>query len=583
MALLLAPLAVAAVSIMRLHWVPTGDIAVIDLRSRDVFSLHPPFTGLFSRRGWNHPGPAMFWLLAPFAWLGRSAPVVLREGWLLIDAAVLAAAVLLAARVNRTLLLVVASTAALSYLALPAPVHRIPWNPWMPVPMLVLLLVLVVRAGSGRPRDLIGVVVVGSLMVQIHAGIAPIVVGLSAIALGRVVLDARAAPGGPRTLRTPLLWSLGLGAVLWTVPIVGAVIGEPGNLRVLVRYFLDAPDPPLGLARAVRIMAAEFAWRPPWLGGPYRVQSLLRLAVGASPGWLVPPIVVLVAGWALARRTGRRDDARLVVTALAALGLGIVAISRADVAFAYTFEWRGVVAAFAVAVAGVPFVRYAVGLYGARLGRVVVALVVTVVAASTIIAVPKLGRRPADEDLQARAMRSIRTALASEPALGGRRILVLDTVGEFPTQALRTGVIDELDRRGAAVRASGMWARSFGSGRIAGVRRVDEVWALVVGDGAIADVASVPGARVVWRARPAGTADRDTLALRAALRAQLLAAGRDDLVPSLDLTSVDPRLADVAGLDPRYVALLAARQRAMALADPCRCALIATPGGRADR
>ena len=168
-------------------------------------------------------------------------------------------------------------------------------------------------------------------------------------------------------------------------------------------------------------------------------------------------------------------------------------------------------------------------------------------------------------------------------SLAGRRVLVLDTIGEFPTQALRSGIVDELDRRGAEVRASGQWARSIGRRRIAGLRAVDEAWALVVGDGAIADAAAAPGARVIWRARPEGRVDRNTLSLRSALRAQLLAAGHPELLTSLDLTTVDPRLADVPGLDPRYVALLANRQRAAALLDPCRCAIVVTPGGRAAR
>ena len=256
--LILVPLAAAAVSVLGHRWVPTGDTAIIDLRSRDVFSLHPPLTGLFSRRGWNHPGPAMFWLLAPFALIARSAPVALRLGWILLDAVVLGAALMLAARVSRTLLLVTAITAGLSYLALPASVHRVPWNPWMPVPMLVLLLVLVVRVGNGRPRDLMGIVVLGSVMVQIHAGIAPVVVALTLLAILWAVLDARATTAGVRALRAPFLWSAALGALLWLPPVIGALTGEPGNLRVLVRYFLDAPDPPRRASASTVANAARF-------------------------------------------------------------------------------------------------------------------------------------------------------------------------------------------------------------------------------------------------------------------------------------------------------------------------------------
>lgn len=582
-AVLLLPLVAAAVSVLGHRWVPTGDIAIIDLRSRDVLSLHPPLTGLFSRRGWNHPGPAMFWILAPFAAAARGTAAVLRIGWILVDAVVLLAASVLAARVSRTLLLVTSLTIGLSYLALPASVHRMPWNPWMPVPMLVLLIVLAVRVGSGRPRDLIGIVVVGSVMVQTHAGVAPVVLGLAALAGVWAVRDARRGSEGLRALRSPAGWCLGVGVLLWLPPTIGAITGAPGNLRILLRYFLDAPDPPLGTARALRIMAAEFAWRPPWLGGPYRVQSLLQLAVGASPLWLVPPVALLIAGSALSRRAGRRDDARLVIAAAVVLLCGVLAISRADIAFPYTFEWRGVVAAFVVVVATVPFVRLLVAREPARIARIATGLAVAVVVATAAVAVPKLARRPIGEDLQPAAGIAVRRAIERGPDLRGRRVLVLDPAGGYPIQALRAGIADAVDAAGGELRMPGAWARATGSERVSGVAAVDEVWSLVVGDGEIADALARPGARLVWRAQPESAEGRRTAELRAQLRQRLIDAGRPELVPSLDQIRLDPRVARVPGIDPRFAALLATRKAAAVRADPCRCALIATPGGRGTR
>src|SRR5437763_856356 len=46
--------------------------AVIDLRTRDVFTSQTPLVGPYSR-GFNHPGPALFWLLAPFSVLAGGA------------------------------------------------------------------------------------------------------------------------------------------------------------------------------------------------------------------------------------------------------------------------------------------------------------------------------------------------------------------------------------------------------------------------------------------------------------------------------------------------------------------------------
>src|SRR5207247_343770 len=79
--LVLVPFAVALVRAFRDGWVPSADEANVATRSLDVFSRHPPLTGLPSTSGWyggnvqaNHPGPIEFYLLAvPLRVLGRSA------------------------------------------------------------------------------------------------------------------------------------------------------------------------------------------------------------------------------------------------------------------------------------------------------------------------------------------------------------------------------------------------------------------------------------------------------------------------------------------------------------------------------
>ena len=37
-----------------------GDIALIELRARDVLSRDPPLSGVYSRYGWSHPWPLMY-------------------------------------------------------------------------------------------------------------------------------------------------------------------------------------------------------------------------------------------------------------------------------------------------------------------------------------------------------------------------------------------------------------------------------------------------------------------------------------------------------------------------------------------
>jgi len=63
---LLALAAVLVVLVVRTgySYTPAGDIGAIDLRVREVWSLHPPLVGPYGNHGWNHPGPLMFYLLA---------------------------------------------------------------------------------------------------------------------------------------------------------------------------------------------------------------------------------------------------------------------------------------------------------------------------------------------------------------------------------------------------------------------------------------------------------------------------------------------------------------------------------------
>src|SRR4051794_6892165 len=49
-------------------YLPNVDIAVFELGVRNTLH-HGAFVGPYSRFGWNHPGPFIFYLVAPIYWL----------------------------------------------------------------------------------------------------------------------------------------------------------------------------------------------------------------------------------------------------------------------------------------------------------------------------------------------------------------------------------------------------------------------------------------------------------------------------------------------------------------------------------
>src|SRR5207245_9506948 len=65
------PVLVLLVRAARATWAPSSDWAAIEARTRDVWSSHASLVGPYSRYGWNHPGPLLFYVLAlPYRLLG---------------------------------------------------------------------------------------------------------------------------------------------------------------------------------------------------------------------------------------------------------------------------------------------------------------------------------------------------------------------------------------------------------------------------------------------------------------------------------------------------------------------------------
>ena len=166
----LVPFLVALADVATRPYVAVADAAKIELRTRDVWSVGTPLTGLISRWDWNHPGPAMFWLLSPASVLAPDSAWAFRLTYVLLVIGAIVAALALAWTLGRRVFTVVVVTTLLAALALPPAVYRTPWNPRFPLPLLILLAVLVARVAWGHTRDVIGVVVVGSVMVQTHVG-----------------------------------------------------------------------------------------------------------------------------------------------------------------------------------------------------------------------------------------------------------------------------------------------------------------------------------------------------------------------------------------------------------------------------
>ena len=476
------PLAVAVVSVGSHVSFAAGDAAKIELFARDVWSTHTPYTGLIGRMNWNHPGPVMYWLLSPATFIATQSSTPVRVLNVLLVSGALIAAAGLAWSLGRRFFSVIVLSTLLALIGLPAEVIRVVWNPWFPIPFLVLLFVLVARVASGRNRDLIGVLIIGSIMVQTHAGTALIVAALAILALAFVVIDARRTRSMPERWRSTLAWIGGSALLLWILPIIGMFKGVGGNLAVLARYFRDSPDGHLGLRRATAIFAAEYQWRPPWLGGLDRVLEIkgfagfAELAAPSYSAYLILPIVVLTVGYLVARSGPMQLWRRYIAATAVLLVVGVFAISRADHAFAYTFAWRVVIAPLSILVPAVPIFARIVDRRRVLTTVVAVGVAISCVVATVRLA-PKMNPGVQDNYLVSQMIGSIARAIDLADA-SGEKVAFRDDTGSFFGSGVASGVVNEMDRRGVRVVVSNneYGARVYGEHRAGPLSSASAVW-----------------------------------------------------------------------------------------------------------
>ncbi len=270
-ALLLVPLVVSAVDLwfsVGNAFLPHSDQALIELHTRDVWH-HIVTTGAYSRYGNQHPGPLLFYVLAvPYRVLG-SRSVALNMTALLVNGATIVAILALAMRRGR-LPMVVAAVVPVALLvhAMGSDQLRDPWNAYLPVLPLLLLLLLAWSVAVGDLWMLPVAVAVGSFAAQTHLGFALEVFGLLLIAtVGALVYAYRhRATGAVRLLARSVAVSVGVGLVLWSPVLYGTFIRDDGNIQANIDLF-TAGVPAAGFHTALRVLAPQWGFRPEWIFG----------------------------------------------------------------------------------------------------------------------------------------------------------------------------------------------------------------------------------------------------------------------------------------------------------------------------
>ena len=347
--LVLLPLAVVLIAMAgAASWHPASDLAVEVLRISDVGGRHTPLVGVHSRYGWDHPGPLLFWALAPFRWvLGTKGVLV---GVVVLNALAVVGALLIARRRGGLPLVVLVGGALLTLTwALGPSLLADPWNPWVALLPFFTFVLLAWDLADGELRALPWLVGVGTFLVQAHLGYTPLVLGLglaAALLARQGVRHADGADGAiaPATARRTGLLALVVAAVLWIPPLLQQLFGAEGNLTAILDFVRHPSEPAVGWRIAWGILGTELGLPGAWLTG----RELDAFGVRTSS--TVPALILLAATGtlgAVAWRCGAPSAGRLAALAVVATGLGVVSGARVTgLVGSYLVRWWWVIAAF---------------------------------------------------------------------------------------------------------------------------------------------------------------------------------------------------------------------------------------------
>lgn len=530
-------------------WYPAGDWGMLELRAMDVGTADTPLLGPYSRYGWNHPGPLLFWVLALPYRLTGGEPTGLLVAAAAVNAAAAAGLVVFAFRQGRVVLAGAAALAcSLLVLNLGPDLVRDPWNPWVTVLPFGLLVVLAWSATEGDRLALPLAAFVGSFLVQAHVGFMALV--------GALAVWAVAVVWRRRLSRRPLAWAGVVAGVCWLPVLVDLAVGRR-NLIDMVQHFAGSDEEPAGLGTAVGIAARELGLKQPWLGAEEPPNPIGGALTGRPAAALLLPVVVFVGAIGLAWWRRRFDAVRFQATVGIAAVVGVVSVSRVtDEVFDYLVRWWWVVAAlWWVSVFWSLWCALVDERVTGRRRTLALAAVAGVTGAGVLwFSIGALGDiepapMPAD-DWHPALLAVTDDTLAAVPH--DRPVLVENT------GPLSGWAFDALTARMAAdgvdvlVPDEGINLNKFGEHRVVGDDPPESVVWVVTGT-PIQSFAADPGFREVARYDPLSPDERaHYLALEAELVAQLRAAGLHDVVfaleeglslyPAKDHPAVDQRL-----------------------------------------
>lgn len=493
-----------------------SDMATEELHVREI-GHHPVEVGPFSRFGWFHPGPAIYYLNWPFYQLTGHASQTFAIVALLSNAAcVLAIALLVRRFLGGAAMIWTLVVLAIYLRTLGGSFLRDGWNPYLPVLPFVLFVLLAWAWVQGSRWSAVAAAVVGSFAVQSHVGFAPPVAAVAAAAIvWRVAIWFRRRGTPASDVRRPAWLPAVVGVVavvlMWLPPLLQQIHGRPGNLTVLLRYFRSSQGQ-WGYRQGVREISNSLGALPAYVVGQKPV-----------PGILFPPhypawtgILAVVAGLAavgLAVRVRAWPALGLLVLAGVVGAVGIVSVHQVvGPLFGYLVKWlvaAGLLLWIGIGCAVLAFVQRGPACLrpAARLGQlprrtILGAAAVVLVLLTALNTADVLSAEPSqmdDEHVVQPLAAAVETWLREHPDDLVRVDFAPTTRAELVgTPFVGAGLVLALQKKGVNVRANPFWHVPFGAYLTADQDRVRWEVVLAFNDGSSPPPA--PGQQVIARA-----------------------------------------------------------------------------------
>jgi hypothetical protein len=235
------------------RWAPVYDIALFEIRLRDVGTAHTPLIGFGGRLGklqhGSHPGPMAFYLLTPLYRLLGGTYWALRASVAAMNAfAIVSTLAIVGRRAGTWAVLAVGVAFSLIEAGYGLLTLTEPWNPYLPLFWFALFLAAVWSVADGERRLLPIVAATASICAEIHVSFVAICGGIGLFALVPFVRSFRRADARGRMEHLRLGFaSVAIVLLLWIPPILEQLTHAPGNLRTIADYFAHPPEPSVGL------------------------------------------------------------------------------------------------------------------------------------------------------------------------------------------------------------------------------------------------------------------------------------------------------------------------------------------------